>query len=119
MEVWKDIVGYEGLYKVSSFGNIMATYKPKNQHQMNRILKFNVIKGYHHVQLHNKNSVKSVRVHRMVAMAFLTNPENKPAVNHLNGIKSDNKIVNLQWCTHSENEKHSYSVLGKTPHNKK
>lgn len=69
--------------------------------------------GYLQVDLHiSTNNVKKMYVHRLVAQAFISNPENKKEVNHKNGIKTDNRIVNLEWVTPSENQKHKFSVLG-------
>jgi hypothetical protein len=69
--------------------------------------------GYRNVCLSSKGKVITFLVHRIVANAFIPNPENKPCVNHKDGNKSNNDISNLEWCTYSENEKHSYSALGK------
>lgn len=68
------------------------------------------------VGLYKKGQVKIYSVHRLVALAFIPNPENKPEVNHINGIKTDNKISNLEWCTRRENNRHSWDMgLHKIP----
>lgn len=116
-KTWKPIAGYENLYAVSDFGDVVKVKSSNNQHKKGKQLKFNMIKGYCHVQLHLNGNGKMVRVHRLVAQSFIPNPMNKPHVNHLNGVKNDNRVCNLEWCTPSENEKHSYDVLGKRPPN--
>jgi len=118
MEVWKNIEGYEN-YEVSSHGNVKRL--PSIVHQSNGILvnykggilKLENVKGYKRVSLCKKNKVLRFQVHRLVALYFIDNPLTKKCVNHKNGIRNDNNINNLEWCTHSENEKHSYDVLGK------
>lgn len=112
---WKDVVGYEGIYVVSDTGVVKRIAKSNNQYKEGHILKNNMIKGYANVQLHKNGKVKLMRVHRLVCMAFLENPENKPYVNHKDGNKANNNLSNLEWCTPSENEIHKHRVLNHTP----
>jgi len=112
MEEWRDIVGYEGLYKVSSFGNIMSTYC-KNIIWYSKIRRLGTnIKWYRIVSLYKDGHNTSFLVHRLVCLSFLPNPLWKEQVNHINWIKNDNKLNNLEWCTPKENKIHSYKVLG-------
>lgn len=67
--------------------------------------------GYLDICLSSRNSKKSLRIHRLVAIAFLPNPLRLPYVNHRNGVKTDNRLENLEWCTVSENTRHGYRVL--------
>lgn len=125
-EIWKDIKGYIGLYQVSNFGRIKSLRRKiisptGNYYSKEKILTTNANDGlgYVRIQLFKNNKSKCVRVHRLVAEAFIPNPYNKRDVNHKNGIKSDNRVENLEWATRSENELHSISVLGKKPFTKK
>lgn len=120
-EIWKDISNYEGLYQVSNLGNIKSldryvNYKIKDTKRLiksqNKKLTLNK-KGYLKVTLFKNGKGETREVQRLVAEAFIPNPENKPQVNHINGNKTNNNIENLEWCTCKENTLHSLYVLGK------
>lgn len=97
-EIWKDIKGYEGLYQVSNFGRVKRN---------GRILKVRVKrKGYLGVVLYNNSEPKHYTIHRLVAEAFIPNPENKPQVNHIDEDKTNNTVANLEWVTAKENANH-------------
>ena len=99
-ELYKNIDGYDGKYKISNFGNV---YSEKS----NRVLKYNVNKkGYSYVVLTNGGYRKTHKLHRLVAQAFIPNPENKPHVNHIDEDKTNNRVDNLEWVTHTENQNH-------------
>lgn len=107
-EIWKDIEGYEGLYQVSNLGRVKAlpkySFNGKVYFLMNeRILKHIVTHNYHYVSLYKDKKGTRFAVHRLVASAFIPNPKNKPDVDHINTIKSDNKVENLRWATRKEN----------------
>ena len=102
MEVWKDIAGYEGLYRVSNLGNVESLVTGKV------LKKLPHSTGYHAVVLYKNRKPKRCILHRLVAEAFIPNPENKPTVNHKNGDKHDNCITNLEWATHKENQQHAF-----------
>lgn len=102
MEIWKDVVGYEGVYRVSSTGRMRSIKRDK-------ILtpKINWDK-YHRIQLWRNGKNVYVSIHRVVAEAFLDKPDGCDVVNHKNGIKDDNRVENLEWVTQQENIIHSW-----------
>lgn len=106
-EVWKDIIGHEG-YKVSNLGRVKSfkSNKGTTEHILNPGLGGN---GYLTVNLYN-GSAKTRTIHRLVAIHFIPNPENKPEVNHKKGIKIDNRATELEWVTHKENSIHSFKI---------
>jgi len=109
MEIWKDIPGYEGLYQASNYGNIKS-FKRRGQPK-DRIRKpMMLTNGYRNIDLskHNKRSLQ--KISRLVATSFIPNPENKLCVNHKDGNKLNDKLDNIEWCTHSENQKHAYKL---------
>ena len=103
MEEWRDIPGYESFYQVSNLGNV-------------RSIRFNKIRnmkswdsnGYRAVELYLNNNGYTVGIHRLVALALIPNPENKPEVNHKDRNRSNNNVENLEWVTQSENVAHAY-----------
>lgn len=103
-EIWKEIPGYECLYQVSNKGRVRGLVR-------NKILKQSKLTGgYLNVWLSKGGKVKIKRVHRLVALAFLPNPQNKEYVNHIDKDVTNNNVDNLEWVTQSENQKHSYMV---------
>ena len=101
-EVFADIPGYEGYYQVSNLGRV------KNS-KTGKILKPYLTRGYLRVSLYNDSNRKCKLVHRVVAEAFLPNPDGKSDVNHINGCKTDASVCNLEWVSASENMFHAHS----------
>lgn len=119
-EIWKDVPNYEGIYQCSSFGRIktierIITEKGGKKRIRKEIIRKQTLskKGYFYITMTNDCKTKLFTVHRIVAFTFLPLIMNKNVVNHKNGIKTDNRIENLEWCNKSENELHAYRVLGK------
>lgn len=102
-EIWKDIVGYEGLYQVSNLGRVKSLIYSKILKEFND----GRCDGYSKIKLYKDKSNKTIKISRLVAIAFLPNYNNLPVVNHIDGNKQNNSVNNLEWVTHSENQKHA------------
>lgn len=123
-EIWKDIKGYENLYQVSNLGNVRSL----NYHKENRIQNLKTgtsTGGYLFVILCKNNQTSAVKIHKLVAEAFIPNPDNKPCIDHINTIRTDNNVSNLRWCNNKENmnnpntiNKISKSRIGKRVYSK-
>lgn len=112
-EIWKDIEGYKGFYKVSNLGNIKSLPRNGTVNEERIIKPCKNNNGYVKIGLNKEGIIKYKTIHRIVAESFIPNPNNLEQVNHINGNKEDNRVDNLEWCTQSENIKHCMNVLGK------
>lgn len=115
IEIWKPVIGYETNYEVSNFGNVRSLNKRGNNyhHILSAHLQGN--KKYLQVNLWLKNKTKKKRIHRLVAEAFIPNPNNLPEVNHIDGNRYNNHVSNLEWVTSSENKLHAFKTGLRTP----
>lgn len=124
MEEWMDIEGYEGLYQVSNEGRVKTLGNEASRKE--KILRCGINRyGYKYVVLSKDNTPKLKKVYRLVADAFIPNPEGKPCVDHTNTIRTDDRACNLRWCTYKENmnneitkENCKKGKLGKPSNNK-
>lgn len=103
VEIWKDIPEFENLYQVSNLGNVRSS---RGKVQKLQITKF----GYLRATLHKQRKEKKMHSHRLVALAFIPNPENKIEVNHIDGNKQNNHVENLEWNSKSENISHAFKI---------
>lgn len=119
-EIWRDIKGYEGSYQISNYGKVKSlerkVFIPQSyglQHRQLREKLLSILNssiGYHKVILTKNATQKQFCIHRLIAEAFIPNPDNLPIINHKNGIKTDNRIENLEWCTQQHNIIHSWEM---------
>ena len=117
MQDWKPVRGYEGLYEVSSHGTVKSCEQitADGKHLATKKLNGGCYpNGYEFVCLRKDGHNRNRMIHRMVAEAFIPNPDNLPVVNHRDGNKHNNDMTNLEWCTNSQNRKHAYD-LGLSP----
>lgn len=113
MEEWRDIPGYEGKYQVSSHGRVKSCSKTiafcqgRTRDLMEKIMQTPMMyRGYHHVHLRHAGDRKRFFIHQLVAIAFHPNPDGKPYVNHIDRVKTNNRVENLEWVTEKENTAH-------------
>lgn len=114
-EIWKDVPNYEGIYQASNLGRIKALIRKTRTWQVHKeiILKHSFIDRYLKASFHKDGVKKTRMIHRVIAETFIPNPNNFPCVNHINAIRNDNRVENLEWCTHSMNMKHAYKLGNK------
>lgn len=115
-EIWKDIEDYEGIYQISNLGRVKSLQRNIKHWRggisilKERIIMPDIAIGYQRIELRKNNIGTNKLVHRLIASAFIPNPENKPYINHINGIKTDNRIENLEWCSQLENMRHAHKT---------
>ncbi len=112
MELWKDVIGYEGYYQISNKGNVRSLDRFDGVHDRRGTVIIPNLKrnGYLQVGLRKHRTRKWVGVHRLVAIHFIENPNNKPQVNHIDGNKQNNTVENLEWVTAKENQNHAVKI---------
>jgi hypothetical protein len=114
MEIWQNIEGFEGLYKVSTKGVVISLGKGKSTNPdkcKQRVIKPRIKNnGYMQVKISKEGKRSHLLLHRVVAKTFILNNDNKPEVNHIDGDKQNNDISNLEWVTSSENQKHAFRI---------
>lgn len=114
---WKEIKGYEGKYIVSNYGEIISLPRYKNNHSKKQYVEpkeipryTNSVNGYVYVALYKDGNMRNIRLHRLVAEAFVEKIKNKNQINHIDGNKQNNRADNLEWYTSQENMRHAYNI---------
>lgn len=130
-EIWKDVKGFEGRYQISNLGRVkslsrLILHRSGRYLPSKEIILLPLLNGaYPRIALYKDGASKRYSIHRLVAEAFIDNPHKKKCVNHKNGIKTDNRVENLEWVTYSENASHAfangltYSLKGEKHHQSK
>lgn len=109
-EIWEDVKGYEGIFKISNTGKLIRVKSSVNMPN-NNILKGEVTKfGYRQYHMKVKGVSRKLKAHRLVAEAFIPNPDNLPQVNHIDGDKLNNNVKNLEWCDQTHNNRHALAT---------
>lgn len=115
-EIWKPVENYEGIYEVSNLGRVRSLERYVQNHGVLELRKGRILKpgisgnGYNYICLSKNGNRKWCGVHRLVAQAFIPNPNNLPVINHRNEVKTDNRIENLEWCTYKYNNEYSGNI---------
>lgn len=112
-EIWLPIDGTNGAYEISNHGRVkrLGNDKGKGYPKNDRYLPPNKDKyGYYRASMPINGVIKTIKIHQLVSRHFIPNPECKKTVNHINGIKTDNHVDNLEWCTHAENNIHAFTT---------
>ena len=112
VEIWKDVTWYEWLYQISDLGRVKSLRNNKWNYRVKILKIYNNMHWYSFIILcDEQKQKKTICIHRLVAQAFIENPDKKRTVNHKNGVRTDNKVQNLEWMTSKENNKHKFDVL--------
>lgn len=109
-EIWIDIKGYENLYQISNLGNVKSlNYRRMKKEQV--LIPREDKLGYLYVTLRKNGKNKTHKIHRLVGEHFIPNNDNKPCIDHINTIRTDNRVENLRWCTHKENSNNPLTII--------
>jgi len=118
-EIWKDIKGYEGYYQISNFGNVKSLKRKRYNHRLQKIIEISTEKflkpfadkkGYLRIKLQSNTNKRTISIHKLVAQTFISNPNNYPQINHIDGVKTNNCVNNLEWCTCSYNVQEAFRL---------
>lgn len=124
LEIWKDIIDYEGLYQVSNLGRVRSCDRYVQHYLGKRLVREYILKQtdnhkYYTVTLARNNTRKTSRIHKLVAIHFIENPKKYLEVNHIDGNSLNNNVNNLEWCNRSQNQLHAYKLGLQKPVNEK